>query len=124
MLYRWYYDEKFHFQRVACYCYQKIRHTKFFKKNLRQMFLNGCFKARNSTRKTLTLRQSPSNKMLQNKNVTGGIAGNLAYRSLQVNMHKLFVCLRTPLESLTFHSKTCKFCFINMHNFLFLKHKL
>ena len=67
----WYYVEKYQRRRVACYCYQKLRQINFFKKNFGKCSQNGCFKARNSTRKTLTLRESPSNDMLQNKSFTG-----------------------------------------------------
>ena len=67
----WYYVEKYQRWRIACYCYQKRRQTNFFKKNLCKCSQIGCFKARNSTWKTLTLWQSPSNDKLQNKSFTG-----------------------------------------------------
>ena len=60
----WYYVEKYQRQRVACYCYQKLRQTNFFKKNFGKCSQIGCFKVRNSTRKTLTLGQSPTDDML------------------------------------------------------------
>ena len=92
----WYYVEKCQRKRLACYCYQKLRQTNFFKKNFGKCSQIGCFKARNSTRNTLTLRQSPSNDMPQNKSFTGEITGNLAHQSPRGNMHKLFDCIRTP----------------------------
>ena len=105
----WYYVEKYQCKRVACYCYQKIRQTNFLKKNFGKCSQTGCFKVRNSIGKTLTLRQSPSNDMLQNKSLTGEIRGNLAHQSPQVNIRKLFDCIRTPLKrflsNLTFHRK-------------------
>ena len=54
---RWYYVEKYQSKRLACYCYQKLRQTNFFKKNFGKCSQIGCFKVRNSTRKTLTLWQ-------------------------------------------------------------------
>ena len=108
----WYYVEKYQRKRVACYCYQKLRQTNFFKKNFGKCSQIGCFKVRNSTRKTLTLRQSPSNNMLQNKSFTGEITGNLAHKSPRGNMHKSD-CIRTPLKSflayLPFHRKEYNF---------------
>ena len=105
----WYYVEKYQRRRVACYCYQKLSQTNFFKKNLSKCSQIGCFKARNSTRKTLTLRQSPSNDMLQDKSFTGKTMGNLAHQSPRGNMHILLGCIRTSLERflacLTFHRK-------------------
>ena len=94
----WYYVEKYQRKRVACYCYQKLRQTNFFKKVFGKCSQIGCFKVRNSTQETLTLWQSPSNDMLQNKSFTGEIAGNLAHQSPRGNMHKLFDCIRTPLK--------------------------
>ena len=67
----WYYVEKYQCMRVACYCYQKLRLINFFKKNFGKCSQIECFKVRNSTQKTLTLQQSPSNDMLQNKSFTG-----------------------------------------------------
>ena len=105
----WYYVEKYLRKRVACYCYQKLRQANFLKKNFDKCSQMGCFKVRNSTWKTLTLRQSPSNDMHQNKSLTGEIMGNLAHQSPRGNMHKLFDCIRTPLKHflviLTFHRK-------------------
>ena len=94
----WYYVEKYQRKRVACYRYQKLKQTNFFKKNFGKCSQIGCFKVRNSTRKTLTLWQSPSNGMLQKKSFTGEIMGNLGHQSSRRNMHKLFVCIRTPLN--------------------------
>ena len=74
-----FYIEKYQRQRVACYCYQKLRQTNFFKKNFGKCSHIGCFKVRNSNQKTLTL----SNIMLQNKSFMGKIIGNLAHKSLQ-----------------------------------------
>ena len=54
-----YYVEKYQRKRVSCYCYQKLRQTNFFKKNFGKCSEIGWFKVRNSTLKTLTLRQSP-----------------------------------------------------------------
>ena len=109
----WYYAEEYQRKKVAYYCCQKLRQTKFFKKSFRKCFQIGCLKVRNSTRKTLTLRQSPSNNMLQYKSFTGKIMGNLVHKSLRWNMHKLFNCIRKPLESflacLTFHGKEYDF---------------
>ena len=45
-----YYGEKYQRKRVACYCYQKLRQTNFFKKNFGKCSQIGCFKVRNSTR--------------------------------------------------------------------------
>ena len=92
------YVEKYQRKRVACYCYQKLRQTNFFKKNFGKCSQIGCFKVRNSTRKTLTLRQSPSNGMLQNKSFAGVIKGNVTRRSPRENMHKLFGCILTTLK--------------------------
>ena len=92
----WYYVQKYQRKRVAWYCYQKLRKTNFFKKNFGKCSQIGCFKVRNSTRKTLTLRQSPSNDMLQNKSFTGEITGDLAHQSPRENIHKLFDW--TPLK--------------------------
>ena len=54
--------------------------------------------------KTLTLRQSPSNKSF-----TGKIMGNFAYQSPRGNMHKVFHFMKTPLKHflacLTFQRK-------------------
>ena len=86
----WYYVEKYQRKRVACYCYQKLRQTNFFKKNFGKCSQIGCFKVRNSTWKTLTPRQSPSNDMLQNKSFTAEITGNLARESQRGNIPKLF----------------------------------
>ena len=94
----WYYVEKYQRKRVACCCYQTLRKTNFFQKNFGKYFQIGCFTVRNSTRKTLALRQSPSNDMLQNKNLTGEITGNLVHQSPRENMHKVFDCIRTPLK--------------------------
>ena len=94
----WHYVEKYQRMRVACYCYQKLRQTNFFKKNFGKCSQIGCFKVRNSTRKTLTLQQSPSNDMLQNKSFTREITGNLAHQSPWRNIDKLFDCIRTPIE--------------------------
>ena len=106
---RWYYVEKYQRKRVACCCYQKLRQTNFFKKNFGKYSQIGCFKVRNSTRKTLTLRKPPSNDMLQNKSFTGEIIGNLVHQSPWGNMHKFLDCIRTPLKRflacLTFHTK-------------------
>ena len=70
-------------------------------------------KVRNSNRKTLTLLQTPSNNMLQNKSSTGEITGDLSHKSPRRNMHKLSDCIKTPLKSflacLTFHWKKCDF---------------
>ena len=81
----------------------------FSRKKLGKYCQIGCFKVRNSTRNTLTLWQSLSNDMLQNKSFTGEITGNLAHQSSRGNMHKLFDCIRTSLKSflvcLTFHRK-------------------
>ena len=102
----WYYVEKYQRKRVACYCYQKLRQTNFFKKNFGKCSQIGCFKVRNSTWKTLTLRESPSDDMLQNKGFTEEITGNLAH-----HQSPLYNCLivRTPLKRflacLTFHRK-------------------
>ena len=75
-----YYVEKYQRKRVACYCYQKLRLTNFFKKNFGECSQIGCFKVKNSTWKNLTLRQ----------------------------LHKFFDCIRTPLKGfspcLKFHS--------------------
>ena len=105
----WYYVEKYQRKRVACYCYQKLRQTNFFNKNFGKCSQTGCFNVRNSTRRTLTLRQSPSNNILQNKSLPAEITRNLAHQSPQGNMHKLFGCIRTPLKRflayLTFHKK-------------------
>ena len=102
----WYYIEKYQRKRVACYCYQKLRQTNFFKKNFGKCSQIGCFKVRNSTRKTLTIGQSPSNGMLQNKSFTGEITENLASTGKYA---KLFDYTRTPLKRflacLTFHRK-------------------
>ena len=93
-----YYVEKYQRKRVACYCYQKLRLTNFFKKNFGECSQIGCFKVRNSTWKILTLRQLPSNE----------VTGNLAHQSPRGNMHKFFDCIRTPLKGfspcLKFHS--------------------
>ena len=70
-----YYVEKYQSKRVACYCYQKLRQTKFFKKNFSKCYQIGCFKVRNSTWKTLTLRQSPLNDMLEIKASLGKSRG-------------------------------------------------
>ena len=105
----WYYLEKYHRKRVACYCYQKLKQTSFFKKNFGKCSQIRCFKVRHSTQKTLTLRQSPPNDMLQNKSFTGKITGNLAHQNPRGNMHRLFDCIKTPLKrffaGLTFHRK-------------------
>ena len=105
----WYYVEKYQRRRVAWYCYQKLRQNNFFKKNFGKCSQIGSFKARNSTWKTLTLRQSPSNDMHQNKSFTGEIMGYLAHQSPRGNMHKLLGCIRTSLKCflacLTFHRK-------------------
>ena len=82
----WYYIEKYQCKRVACYCYQKLRQTNFFKKNFGKCSHIGCLKVRNSNQKTVTL----SNIMLQNKSFMGKIIGNLAHKSLQRIIHKLF----------------------------------
>ena len=88
---------------------KKLRQTNFFKKNVGKCSQIGCFKVENSTRKTLTRRQSPSNDMLQNKRFTGEITGNLAHQSPRGNMHKVFDYIRTPLKTflacLRFHMK-------------------
>ena len=76
-----YYVEKYQRKRVTCYCYQKLRQTNFFKKNFGKCSQIGCFKVRNSTRKTLTLWQSPSNGMLQNKSFTGNHGERSATKS-------------------------------------------
>ena len=94
----WYYVEKYQRKRVACYCCQKLRQNNFFKKNFGKCSQIGCFKVRNSTRKTLTLGQSPSNDILQDKSFTGEIAWSLAHQSPRGNMRKLFDCIRTPLR--------------------------
>ena len=94
----WYYVKKYQRKRVACYCYQKLRQTNFFKKNFGKCSQIGCFKVRNSTRKTLTLRQSPSNDIHQNKSFTREITGNLEHQSPRGSMYKLFDCIRTPLK--------------------------
>ena len=111
----WYYVEKYQRKRVACYCYQKLRQTNFFKKNFGKCSQIGCFKVRNSTRKTLRLRQSPSNDMLHNKSFTGEITGKLAHQSPRGNMHKLCDSLHkdtssTFLACLTFHRKEIRLC--------------
>ena len=94
----WCYVEKYQRKRVACYCYQKPRLTNFFKKNFCKCSQIGCFKVRISTQKTLTLRKSSSNDMLQNKSFIGEITGNLAHQTLRGNIHKVFDCIRTPLK--------------------------
>ena len=76
----WYYVEKQH-QTVACYCYQKLRQTNVFKKNLGKCSQIGYFKVRNSTWKTLILLQSPSNNLPQNKSFMGEITRNLVHQS-------------------------------------------
>ena len=96
----WYYVEKFLRQSVGYHCYQKLRQTNFFKKNLGKCSQIGCFKVRNLTRKTLILRQSPSNNILQNMSFTGEIAGSLTHQSPRGIMGKLFGCIRTPAKRL------------------------
>ena len=93
-----YYVEKYQRKRVACYCYQKLRQTNFFKKNFGKCSQIGCFKVRNSTRKTLTLRQSTSNDMFRIKSFTVEITGKLAHQSPQGNMQELFDCIRLLLK--------------------------
>ena len=75
------YVEKYQRKRAACYCYQKLRQANFVKKNFGECSQIGCFKVRNSTRTTLTLRQSPSNGMLQNKSFTGNHGERSASKS-------------------------------------------
>ena len=94
----WYYVEKNQRMTVACYYYQKLRQTNFFKKNFCKCSQIGYFKVRNSTRKTLTLRQPPSNDMLQNKSFTAEITGNLEHQNPREDIHKFFDCIRTPLK--------------------------
>ena len=94
----WYYVEKYHQKRVEWYYYQKLRQTNFFKKNFSKCSQIQCFKVRNSTRIILTLRQSPSNNMPQNKSFRGEIMGNLEDQSPLGNMHKFFDCIKTPLK--------------------------
>ena len=94
----WCYVEKYQHKRVEWYYYQKLRQTNFFKKNFSKYSQIQCFKVRNSTRKTLTLRQSPSNKMPQNKSFRGEITGNLEDQSPLGSMHKFFDCIKTPLK--------------------------
>ena len=108
-----YYVENYQRKRVACYCYQKLRQTNFSKKNFGKCSQIGCFKVRNLTRKTLTLRQSHSNYMLHGEitekstRASRRYHGNLAHESPRGNMHNLFDCISTPLKRflacLTFH---------------------
>ena len=62
--------------------------------------------------KTLTFRQSPSNKSF-----TGKIMGNFAYQSPRGNMHKLFDFMKTPLKHflacLTFQRKEIRLCHLH-----------
>ena len=65
MFNRWYYDEKYHRQRVACHRYQKLRHINFFKKDLQQMFLKWMFQSNefnpeNFNTLAVTLKQNAS----------------------------------------------------------------
>ena len=88
----WYYIEKNQRMTVACYYYhQKLRQTNFFKKNFCKYSQIGYSKVRNSTRKTLTLRQPPSNDMLQNKSFTVEITGNLAHQNPREDIHKFAI---------------------------------
>ena len=73
-----FYIKKYQRGWFACYCYQKLRQTNFFKKNFGKCSHIGCFKGRNSNWKTLTT----SNVMLQNKSLMEKIIGNLAHKSL------------------------------------------
>ena len=69
----WYSVETYQRKRFACYCYQKLRQTNFFKNNFGKCSQIGSFKERNSTWKTLILRQSPSDDMLQSIRFTAEI---------------------------------------------------
>ena len=73
------------------------------------MFWNWMLQSKEFKPETLTLRQSPSNDMLQYKRFTGEITENFAHQSPRGNMHKLLDCIRTPLKRflacLTFHRK-------------------
>ena len=113
----WYYVEKYQRKKVVCYCYLKLRQTNFQKENFGKWSQIECFKVRNSTRKTLTPLQSPSNDVLRNKSLIGEITGNLAHQSPRGNTHKLFHCIRTLLKlflaTLTFHRKEIGRCHLH-----------
>ena len=100
-----YYIEKYLRKRVACYCYQKLREINFFKKNFGKYSQIGCFKVRNSTRKTLHFGNHPQTTCFKTR-ASRGNHGNLAHQSPQGNMHKLFdwnTPLKRFLACLTFH---------------------
>ena len=63
----WHYVEKCQRKRFACCCYQKLRQTNFFKKTFGKYSQNWMLQSKDSTRQILTLRESPSSDMLQNK---------------------------------------------------------
>ena len=88
---------------------------RLFQKKLRQMFSNWMLESKEF--KTLTLRQSPSNDMPQNKSFTRGITGNVAHQSPRGNMYKLFDCIKTPLKRflacLKFYKKEIRLCYLH-----------
>ena len=106
----WYYVEKYQRKRVACYCYQKLGQTSFFKKKFGKCSQIGCFEGRNSTRKTLSLRQSCSNDMFQKNNFTGEITMNAKIVWLYKTPLKRFLtCLtlhRKEMQPRHLHKKT------------------
>ena len=83
-----------------------VEQANFFKKNFGKCSQIGCFKVRNSTQKTLTLWQSPSKGMLQNKSFTGN-HGNVARRSPRGNMHKLYIKCMLNMHKLYMHKLYC-----------------
>ena len=95
----WYYVEKYQRKRVACYCYQKLGQTSFFKKKFGKCSQIGCFKGRNSTLKTLSLGNHAQMTCFKRTTSRGKLRG----------MRKLFDCIKTPLKrfltSLTLHRK-------------------
>ena len=114
----WYYDEKYQCKKVACYCYQKLRQTNFFKKNFGNFLISNWmlqskeFNPENSNTWAITIKRHASRQELY-----GGNRGNLADQSPRGNMFKLFDCIKTPLRRflacLTFHRKEILLCHLH-----------